>query len=632
MARPFLELAGARTVELTALLRAHLRFRRGARPARAGRFESAVGARGRARRLPRSARSCSTPPTRSIGSRPPPIRRVLGPADGGAAGALTRAETPAPPHLGPARGAPAACGSAAAGRPQRRHLARAGRSGTVAQRQHARGARAQPGRAPDRARGARLRRGGVRREVVLSRAEKDAQGNPTVPCRWLVRLRDRCSQAWASSGRRTRTGAPGRARSTTWPTARPEPRPAPDAARRGPAAGALGQRRRPVDEGPLRPLRQAHSRARPARGARGRSRRARARHHHPPGAGSASCGPIPASCPIDAERRLLDLGRELFEDFSHRPQVMALWWPRFERIAAWVIEQERARRAGAVEIKVEVKGVLELAGAGRRLPAQGARRSPGAPRRRPDHGDRLQDRAPARARRGGLRAARRSCRSRPRWSRPGPSKRSGAAAVAELLFWQLRGDETGGEERRAAALDPAELAAQALDGLSPADRALRPARRPPIGRGPSPRSPWRGRLRPSGAARRMDRVSPTQLARRLPPTAAQRRAADADLLDLGDRLGRHRQDPGARRPGAAPAARRQRSAPAAVPDLHQGGGGRDGGAGRRRTSAGSPPRPRRQLAAELADLLGRAATSRASGRARARCSPRSSTCPPACRS
>jgi ATP-dependent helicase/nuclease subunit B len=25
-------------------------------------------------------------------------------------------------------------------------------------------------------------------QVVLSRAEKDAQGNPTVPCRWLVRL------------------------------------------------------------------------------------------------------------------------------------------------------------------------------------------------------------------------------------------------------------------------------------------------------------------------------------------------------------------------------------------------------------------------------------------------------------
>ena len=43
---------------------------------------------------------------------------------------------------------------------------------------------------------------------------------------------------------------------------------------------------------------------------------------------------------------------------------------------------------------------------------------------------------------------------------------AGRAAVAELLFWQLRGDETGGEERRAASLGPAELAGQALAGLS----------------------------------------------------------------------------------------------------------------------------------------------------------------------
>jgi ATP-dependent helicase/nuclease subunit B len=47
----------------------------------------------------------------------------------------------------------------------------------------------------------------------------------------------------------------------------------------------------------------------------------------------------------------------------------------------------------------------------------------------------------------------------------GAFEQVGRAPVAELLFWQLRGDETGGEERRAAGLDPAELAAQALAGL-----------------------------------------------------------------------------------------------------------------------------------------------------------------------
>ena len=38
------------------------------------------------------------------------------------------------------------------------------------------------------------------------------------------------------------------------------------------------------------------------------------------------------------------------------------------------------------------------------------------------------------------------------------------AAVAELLFWRLKGDESGGEEK-AVSMVPAELAAQALDGL-----------------------------------------------------------------------------------------------------------------------------------------------------------------------
>ena len=89
----------------------------------------------------------------------------------------------------------------------------------------------------------------------------------------------------------------------------------------------------------------------------------------------------PDELPDDAERRLLDLGRELFEEFSHRPQVMALWWPRFERVAAWVVEQERARRARRRRDQGGGQGAAPAPGAGRRVPAQGARRSPGAARR-----------------------------------------------------------------------------------------------------------------------------------------------------------------------------------------------------------------------------------------------------------
>jgi ATP-dependent helicase/nuclease subunit B len=67
----------------------------------------------------------------------------------------------------------------------------------------------------------------------------------------------------------------------------------------------------------------------------------------------------------------------------------------------------------------------------------------------------------------------------------------GPAAVAELLYWQLRGDETGGEERDAAALDPTELAAQARDGLT---RLIAHYDRPQTAyrARPRPDVPWRG--------------------------------------------------------------------------------------------------------------------------------------------
>ena len=99
------------------------------------------------------------------------------------------------------------------------------------------------------------------REVVLSRAEKDAQGSPTVPSRWLVRLRTLL--AGAGPGEERGAGWQAWARLDDAGVARPAPRPAPQAAARGAAARALGQRHRPLDEGSLRPLRQAHPEAQP---------------------------------------------------------------------------------------------------------------------------------------------------------------------------------------------------------------------------------------------------------------------------------------------------------------------------------------------------------------------------------
>ena len=162
----------------------------------------------------------------------------------------------------------------------------------------------------------------------------------------------------------------------------------------------------------------------------------------------------PDALPDRCRAALLDLGVQQFEELSHRPQVMALWWPRFVQVARWVVAQERARRPGLRrDARRRSRASSSCERAGRHVPAQRARRSPRATPRRRRHGDRLQDR--------------RSCPSAPRCSAGlAPQLPLEAAmveagrvrgawrrrAVAELLFWQLKGDEDG---RRGAARPPA---------------------------------------------------------------------------------------------------------------------------------------------------------------------------------
>ncbi len=326
------------------------------------------------------------------------------------------------------------------------------------------------------------------RNVVLSRAEKDAQGNPTVPCRWLVRLETVLAGVGVQRAGDTDWGAWARTLDHV-ASARPEPRPAPVppvAARpRELSVSDVGlwmkdpydlYAKRILELAPLDDLE-----ADP-----GALERGNIIHKALEGFVRA----YPGELPIDAERRLLDVGRELFQQFSHRPQVMALWWPRFERVAAWVVEQERARRAGAVEIKVEARGLLRLAApAGEfRLKARADRLERDADGRitvidyktglLPERAEVVCGRAPQLP----LEAA---------MVEAGAFEEVGRAAVAELLYWQLRGDETGGETRRAAALDPAELAAQARDGLS---RLFAHYDRPQTAyrARPRPDVPWRG--------------------------------------------------------------------------------------------------------------------------------------------
>ena len=71
-------------------------------------------------------------------------------------------------------------------------------------------------------------------------------------------------------------------------------------------------------------------------------------------------GPLPE----DGYDELCALGRGLFAGAALRPSVMAFWWPRFERIAAWFLKEESARRHTLRQSFVEVDGELTLAAAG----------------------------------------------------------------------------------------------------------------------------------------------------------------------------------------------------------------------------------------------------------------------------
>lgn len=65
--------------------------------------------------------------------------------------------------------------------------------------------------------------------------------------------------------------------------------------------------------------------------------------------------------PADAEARLLAIGRELFESYADYPDVTAFWWPRFRLIATFLADWESKRREGLREglnVKTEIGGEI----------------------------------------------------------------------------------------------------------------------------------------------------------------------------------------------------------------------------------------------------------------------------------
>jgi len=65
--------------------------------------------------------------------------------------------------------------------------------------------------------------------------------------------------------------------------------------------------------------------------------------------------------PADGYARLLAHGERRFKEMQDRPAIWAFWWPRFQRVAAWVVDEEQKRRPSLVASFTEVSAELAIA-------------------------------------------------------------------------------------------------------------------------------------------------------------------------------------------------------------------------------------------------------------------------------
>jgi ATP-dependent helicase/nuclease subunit B len=69
---------------------------------------------------------------------------------------------------------------------------------------------------------------------------------------------------------------------------------------------------------------------------------------------------FPRDLPADARAEMLSIGGRHFAGVLSRPGAWAFWWPRFERIADWLITEEAPQRATTIESFAELEGSLIL--------------------------------------------------------------------------------------------------------------------------------------------------------------------------------------------------------------------------------------------------------------------------------
>src|SRR5262249_4078338 len=78
------------------------------------------------------------------------------------------------------------------------------------------------------------------------------------------------------------------------------------------------------------------------------------------GAGGRFAPMFAHELPPDALGELMRIGRAEFAPLEDFPEARALWWPRFERIARWLVGWERERRADLDAMSAELRGEIIL--------------------------------------------------------------------------------------------------------------------------------------------------------------------------------------------------------------------------------------------------------------------------------
>jgi ATP-dependent helicase/nuclease subunit B len=64
--------------------------------------------------------------------------------------------------------------------------------------------------------------------------------------------------------------------------------------------------------------------------------------------------------PSNVSAELIDIGARHFAPLMERPEARALWWPRFQRIAAWFASWEIGRRAEMTRAAAEIQGRIAI--------------------------------------------------------------------------------------------------------------------------------------------------------------------------------------------------------------------------------------------------------------------------------